>query len=181
MGFLTPNAAGEIAVHKTYIFQQLAQIRTTVHGLTDEQAHSTPSASSLNLTGLLLHAAEVALFWSASVIAAPNPPSLPAGFEENHMLDQLIADERPLAQVLETFDHYVELARHNLEQLSDLDTLVPVPESWSPWIPAELTHWETRWCLHHITAEIARHAGHADIIRESIDGKGAFELNDLAG
>lgn len=177
MGFLTPNASGEKDVYSTYILHQLAQMRTTVCGLTNEQAHATPSASELNLTGLLLHTAEVALYWTAAALSAPHPPVLPDE-SEKHYLEQLLVDDRPLAEVLEFFDRYVQTTSQNLEQISDLDALVP---TWdAPWIPDDLTHWEARWCLQHVIAEIARHAGHADIIRESIDGKGSYELNDLA-
>ena len=59
-----------------------------------------------------------------------------------------------------------------------LDAHVPVPSA--PWFPPHLTYWEVRWVLNHVATETARHAGHADIIRESIDGKQAYELNDLA-
>lgn len=135
MGFLTPNAAGEHAVLRTFALQQLPQMRTTVAGLTDEQAHAAPTVSELNLSGLLLHTAAVGVYWSASAAAAPAQP--------------------------------------------ELDALVPVPPA--PWHPEDLTHWKSRWCLAHIAAEVARHAGHADIIRETLDGKGAFELNGDAG
>jgi hypothetical protein len=37
-----------------------------------------------------------------------------------------------------------------------------------------------RWILLHLTTEVARHAGHADIIREALDGKTAFELTAAA-
>ena len=33
-----------------------------------------------------------------------------------------------------------------------------------------------RWVLLHLVEELARHAGHADVVRESIDGKGAADL-----
>lgn len=178
MGFLTPDASGELAVLKTYALQQLAQIRTTVHGLDDDEARSTPTASALNLTGLLLHTGSVAVFWSACAASAPNPPALPEGFEEDPELEALIADERSLAEVLERFDRSVELAAAQFDAVDDLAAPVPVPDA--PWLPEGLEHWEARWCLLHITAEIARHAGHADLIREAIDGKGSYELNDLA-
>lgn len=177
MGFLTPNAFGEKAVYETFILQQLAQMRTTVVALANDQAHATPSASSLNLTGLLLHTVEVAMFWTAAVVSAPEPPAIPEDAKERY-LEELVADARTLDEVLEFFDRYVELTRSNLAQIDDLAKLVPTYDA--PWIPEDLTHWEARWCLQHIIAEIARHAGHADIIRESIDGKIAYELNDLA-
>lgn len=178
MGFLTPKAEGELAVLATYALQQLAQLRTSVHGLTDEQARSTPSASALNLTGLLLHAGEVAVYWSSAAASAPDGPALPEGIDEDHALEELVADERPLAAVLERFDRCVEAAAERMAAVTDLAAPVPVPDA--PWFPKELGSWEARWCLAHIIAEVARHAGHADLIRETIDGKGSYELNDLA-
>lgn len=59
-----------------------------------------------------------------------------------------------------------------------LDGHVPVPPA--PRFPPGLTYWEVRWVPNHVATETARHAGQADIIRESIDGKQAYELNDLA-
>lgn len=178
MGFLTPQAHGELAVLSTYALQQLAQMRTTVHGLTDEQAQSVPSASALNLTGLLLHTGEVAVYWTAAAASAPGEPVLPEDVNEDYSLDELVADRRPLDQVLERFDRCVEVARQNMAAVADLSAPVPVPDA--PWFPADLKTWEARWALLHVTAEVARHVGHADLIRESIDGTGSYELNDLA-
>ena len=59
--------------------------------------------------------------------------------------------------------------------LGDLDHLVPVPKG-VPWFPQDLDHWTLRWVLLHLIEEIARHAGHADIVRESIDGATMFAL-----
>lgn len=60
----------------------------------------------------------------------------------------------------------------------DLSAPVPVPDS--PWIPEEVRAWEVRWCLAHLCTENARHDGHADLLRETLDGKDSLELNDLA-
>lgn len=179
MGFLTPNAAGEHAVLRTFALQQLPQMRTTVAGLTDEQAHAAPTVSELNLSGLLLHTAAVGVYWSASAAAAPAQPELPEEMREDLSLDATIADRRPLADVVAHFDRCVALTEANIAAVTDLDALVPVPPA--PWHPEDLTHWKSRWCLAHIAAEVARHAGHADIIRETLDGKGAYELNGDAG
>jgi hypothetical protein len=45
-----------------------------------------------------------------------------------------------------------------------------------PWNRRDMDHWTLRWVLLHLIQETARHAGHADIIRESIDGATMFEL-----
>lgn len=178
MGFLTPQAHGEKDVLVTFILQQLAQLRTTVHGLTNEQAHSTPSASELNLTGLLRHGALVAAGMSTMAAQRTNEPDVPEDIGEDKMLEDCIADSSSLEQTLRFFDRCVRYTSEQLAILDDLSAPVPVPEA--PWFPPELGSWETRWVLAHIIEELARHAGHADIIRESIDRKGSYELNDLA-
>src|SRR5882672_578112 len=55
----------------------------------------------------------------------------------------------------------------------DLHHAVPVPKG-VPWFPADVDAWTLRWVLLHLISETARHAGHADIVREMIDGATAF-------
>ena len=156
------------------MLQQLAQIRTTVHGLTDEQAEATPSASAYSLAELLHHTAEEARSYAEMLQAAPEPS---VGYERAWMTSAepgLTLDRR-----LAAFDEAVTRVREILTSPMDLSALVPVPEA--PWFPPELTHWERRWVFAHLIAGLGRHAGHADIVRESIDGSGSYELNDLAG
>jgi hypothetical protein len=67
-------------------------------------------------------------------------------------------------------DHYEDVARRTVEvvaTLPDLDTSHPLPEA--PWFESG-ARWSARRVLLHIIAETAQHAGHADIIRESLDG-----------
>src|SRR5699024_1220228 len=59
---------------------------------------------------------------------------------------------------------------------ADPDAMGPYPDQ--PWFEGRTT-WTVRWYAMHQIEEFARHAGHADIIRESIDGKGTYELNAL--
>ena len=56
-----------------------------------------------------------------------------------------------------------------------LDAPVPVPKG-VPWYPDDVEAWSLRWVLLHLIEEIGRHAGHADIVRESIDGATMYEL-----
>lgn len=172
MGFMTANATGEQNVLATFVLQQLAQLRTTVHGLADEQLRSTPTASELSLAELLNHTGDCARSY-AEMVATP-------GSEGNYTEAwQSVAPEGvTLEQALDRFDTQVARVREILDAPLDMSALVPVPDA--PWFPPELSHWETRWVLAHLIAELARHAGHADIIRESIDGAIAYDLNDLA-
>ena len=62
-----------------------------------------------------------------------------------------------------------------VRSIADLGQRVPVPKG-VPWFPPDLDAWSVRWVLVHLVAEIARHAGHADMVREAIDGATAFPL-----
>ncbi|MFI1889341.1 mycothiol transferase [Streptomyces jumonjinensis] len=53
-------------------------------------------------------------------------------------------------------------------ELPDLDRSVPLPRT--PWSPPETVYWPARRILLHLIRETAQHAGHADIIREALDG-----------
>ena len=61
------------------------------------------------------------------------------------------------------------LARQRDALIADLGGPLPARTDVVPWIPAGIV-WTPRWVLWHLIEETARHAGHADIIRESIDG-----------
>jgi hypothetical protein len=63
----------------------------------------------------------------------------------------------------------------HLVEAADLDATVPVPHD-VPWFPKGLDAWSVRWVILHVINELARHSGHADIIRESIDGATMYEL-----
>ena len=57
----------------------------------------------------------------------------------------------------------------------DLDHVVPVPQG-VPWFPTDIEAWTVRWVLLHLIEEVCRHAGHADIVRESLDGATMYAL-----
>jgi hypothetical protein len=58
--------------------------------------------------------------------------------------------------------------------LDNLDVRVQLPDA--PWYPKNSEGYQARWILLHLIEELARHAGHADIIREHIDGATMYEL-----
>jgi hypothetical protein len=45
-----------------------------------------------------------------------------------------------------------------------------------PWFPKGVAAWSVRWVLLHLIEETARHAGHADLLREAVDGATAYPL-----
>lgn len=179
MPFLTPDARGEAEVFKTFLLQQLSQMRSTVVELSDEQASSTPTDSGLSLVSLVEHTSAVAVHWVACAMQKTNNPEVPESSDGAfYPLEKMVERAHPLDVALMNFDLNVDFVRDALDTLQDLSAEVPVPKS--PWMPPELKTWQVRWVLMHACTEIARHVGQADIIRETIDGKTAFELNDIA-
>jgi hypothetical protein len=80
-----------------------------------------------------------------------------------------------LADVLAFYESVATETEAIVDELGDLDYPVPVPKG-VPWFPDDLDAWSLRWVLLHLIEETARHGGHADIIREAIDGKTFYEL-----
>lgn len=148
------------------------------YGLTDEQARSTPAASALSIGGLVKHAAGVQKGWVERAAAAPDfPPKDDRPMEEimaSYADEHTMRDDETLAELLD------KLKKQNEETLrvfaeADLDTPVPVPHE-VPWFPQDVDNWSVRWVALHLIEELTRHAGHADIIRETIDGATMYEL-----
>lgn len=85
-----------------------------------------------------------------------------------------VTDEDTLEGLLADLDRAAEETEQVIAGVGDLGQPVPVPDA--PWFPKDVDAWSVRWVLLHLIEEIARHAGHADIVRESIDGATGFEL-----
>ena len=141
-----------------FIAQQRDGLRNAAFGLTDEQARSTPSSSALSVASLLKHAATTERSWISLVEGGPSAGD--QGFE--------LTGDDSLSALL---DDYAAVADETARAIASvgLDDPVPVPKG-VPWFPSDLDAWSVRWVLLHLVEETARHAGHADIVRESIDG-----------
>jgi hypothetical protein len=146
-------------------------LRFTTRDVTDEQARQRTTASELTLGGLIKHVMAVERNWADFIVRGPSTgPDFTALTEAEYQTwangFRLLPDET-LAGVLA---EYAETARHTDElvaTLPDLDADHPLPPApWNP--PGE--RWSARRTLLHIATETAQHAGHADIIRESLDG-----------
>ena len=78
----------------------------------------------------------------------------------------------------EALADYAAAAQETEKLVADIDDLgepVPVPRG-VPWFSTEVEAWSLRWVLLHLIEETARHAGHADIVRESLDGASSISL-----
>jgi uncharacterized damage-inducible protein DinB len=145
-------------------------LRRTLRGLSDEDARRRSTASELCLGGIVKHVALVEEGWADFIAGEPEALAPPA--------DMAAATERHLAgfrmDAGDTVDgllgRYAEVAARTddlVRSLPSLDASRPLPPA--PWFEPG-AWWSARRVLLHIIAETAQHAGHADIIRESIDG-----------
>lgn len=146
-------------------------LRYTVRDLTDEQAaqHTTPS--ELCLGGLIKHVAATERRWVDFVIDGPSameasPERLKAWSEQGGGATRM-ADGETLAGILEEYESVARRTDELIVTLPDLDFSQPLPEA--PWFESG-ARWSARRALLRVVTETAHHAGHADIIREALDG-----------
>ncbi|MEU1586569.1 DinB family protein [Micromonospora sp. NPDC005710] len=135
----------------------------TVDGLTDEQAASRPTVSGLCLGGIIKHVAGVEHRWMLFAVGGAEA----MGREEVDWVGQFqMAPGETLSALVA---HFQAVAGRTDELVAtlDLDAAHPLPEA--PWFEPG-ARWTVRRVLLHLIAETAQHAGHADILRESIDG-----------
>ncbi|HXA90311.1 MAG TPA: DinB family protein [Mycobacterium sp.] len=178
MPALAPPVAGDRSALREFLaFHQSAYFAVS-YGLTDEQARSTPSVSALSIGGLVKHVTRMQRTWMARVAAAPGaPPHDTRPFNE---IAKEFGDQHVMRPV-ETLDELLQAFEAEntkslrLVETADLDAAVPVPRE-VPWFPKDQEAWSVRWVILHVINELARHAGHADIIRETIDGASMYEL-----
>lgn len=154
----------------SFLEEQRGGIRRSLLGLTAEQALEKPSASELSLGGLLKHAAEVEQTWVAR--AKGEPPVVARDRSNWHECFVLVGDESVDSQ-LAYWEKVAAETEAFVRSVPSLDDTFPLPDE--PWFPPDEAV-SMRWLLLNLIRETARHAGHADIIRESLDGKVAFEL-----
>ena len=156
-----------------YLAQQRLVLRLTAHGLTDEQARAAPTASPLSVGGLIKHVTAAERGWIDIVLQRLR--TWPKEYYKDHQANFRLGPDETLADVLDLYDQAAKETDAVIAEISDLGQPVPVPQD-IPWFPDEVTAWSVRWVLLHLIEETARHAGHADIIRESLDGATALPL-----
>ena len=166
-----PGSYSELEVIVGQLEVQLASIRAAAYGLSEQQARETPCRSTLSVGGLVKHAG-----WVMRQHLRRR--------REDIVLDEAafaeftgsfaLADDETLAGALEDFDATCA------EYLADVRASDPGAATIAPPAPWDGVLGPTasvrRFELVHHIEEFARHAGHADIIREQLDGADAASL-----
>jgi uncharacterized damage-inducible protein DinB len=154
-----------------FLDHQRQLVRRTTTGLDDVAAAATPSASGLSLGAIVKHLAQVERAWMQVVRREAGAMTDYAGYAEGFRFDA----DSSLADVLVDYDVAARETEKCVAEHPDLGEPVPVPRG-VPWLPQDVDAWSLRWVLLHLIEETARHAGHADVIRETYDGATAMQL-----
>lgn len=143
-------------------------LRFTTRDLTDEQAAQRTTVSELCIGGLIKHVTGVEEMWARFIVEGPPPMDITAkAVAEAHAEGFQMSPGETLAGLLDRCQEVAARTDELVTTLPDLDVSQPLPEA--PWFQPG-ARWSARRVLLHIIAETAQHAGHADIIREAIDG-----------
>ncbi|MDA3645861.1 DinB family protein [Saccharopolyspora indica] len=182
------NLDAERTALVTMLATTRSTLTSTVRGLSDDQLGERPTVSELCLGGLIKHVAAIEEMWLRFALEGPSAMryDLPDGvtwadfaagtareFPQwmiDHQNNFKMLPGDTLASVVE---RYEKVAARSEEIIADIDlsTSHPLPEA--PWHEPGAA-WSVRQVLLHVIVETAQHAGHADILRETIDGQKAF-------
>jgi uncharacterized damage-inducible protein DinB len=161
-------------------------LTNTVRGLGDEQVGERPTVSALCLGGLIKHVASIEEGWMRFVVEGPSAMryDLPEGvtwadfaagtarefpqWAIDHQNDfRMLPGETP-AGILARYEEVAARSEEIIAAVPDLSATHPLPEA--PWNEPGTVR-SVRRVLMHVIAETAQHAGHADILRETVDGQ----------
>lgn len=167
------NATTSVTGERADLLASLAKhrhfLRFTTRGLTDEQAAMRTTVSELCIGGLVKHVAMVEKQWGRFIVEGPSAMMFDASatVPDAYVNGFRMLEGETLAGLL---DEYEEVARQTDELVKgqpDLDAVQPLPDA--PWFERGAS-WSARRVFLHMMTETAQHSGHADIIREALDG-----------
>ncbi|MEV4219022.1 DinB family protein [Nonomuraea sp. NPDC049725] len=182
----TPTLDAERADLLAELAAARSALTATVRGLTDEQLAERPTVSALCLGGVIKHVAAMEEQWLRFATDGPSAMSydLPDGvtwadiaagtareFPQwmiDHQNDFRMLPGDTLASILARYEEVAARTEEIVAAVPSLSATHPLPEA--PWHQPGAVR-SVRLVLLHVIAETAQHAGHADILRESLDGQ----------
>lgn len=158
-----PFLAGDRESLESWLELYRATLPVKVGGLTPDQlCEASVPPSNLTLLGIVRHLTAVERYWFHVVVAGDDEPTMLYSTPENRDGDFTDLDPAHALADLDRFHREVAEARVHAAAVADLDASLPGRRR-----DQELN---LRWVYVHMVEEYARHLGHADLIRERIDG-----------
>jgi uncharacterized damage-inducible protein DinB len=161
-----PLAGDEAATLLGFLTYHRDTLRRKVDGLTAEQLAATLAPSTMTLGGMVKHLTFVEHWWFACTFLGREyaEPWASVDWKSDADWDWHSAVDDAPEQLRALFDAECAASDAIIAGADDLGQL-------SVRSDREGTHFSLRWIMVHMIEEYARHNGHADLIRESIDGE----------
>ncbi|MEY9943531.1 putative damage-inducible protein DinB [Kitasatospora sp. GAS1066B] len=157
-----PATGDERAMLVDFLVAGRATVRLKCAGLAAELALRSVEPSTLSLLGLIRHLAEVERRWFRRVLAGQEaPPLFVSAARPDQDFDGAVPDPAVIAEAWQAWDAERAFADDFIAAAPDFD--VVGEDVWRGTV-------SLRWVLLHVIREYARHGGHADLLRERIDG-----------
>ncbi|MFE7419589.1 DinB family protein [Rhodococcus sp. NPDC057529] len=173
----TPSTPAPISDERGLLLLMLDNQRTAfrnaVSGLTEEQIRSVPSASEMSLASVLKHVIDGEEAMTARITGTPR--SVGDDPVAAWMAAWNVAEDETVDVLLARFDAAQRATEAAVAAETDLDRDVDLPADVAQWMASGVV-FTVRYMLLHQIEELARHAGHADVIRQSLDGARADTL-----
>ncbi len=143
-------------------------LRYTVRGLTPEQLGRRTTVSQLCLGGIIKHVAAVERQWADFIVNGAPERVVDEATMQEYARQFQVEEGDTVESLLADYDAAAAATDELVRTVPDLGASRPLPPA--PWFPPG-ARWSARRVFLHILAELAQHAGHADIIREALDGQ----------
>ncbi len=158
-----------------YLQRERDNLLATLDGVSDYDARRPLTPSGTSLLGLVKHTATVEIGYFGECIGRPWPEPIAWNNEEAFEVgeDMYAAADESRAMLLDLYRRSWAFSDQNIRELG-LDAPAHVP-----WWPEERRDTTVGHLVVHMLAETAHHAGHADIVRESIDGRGGLDHDEV--
>jgi hypothetical protein len=147
--------SGEKAVLLAFLDYLREAVIGKADGLSDEAGRTAGVPSGTSILGLIKHLAVSERYWFAEIFSGANVPA------PDFSMD--VAADETTEQIIADYRHAIERSNTIIESTGSWDTL-------SALAPRGRPNLSLRWVVVHMIEETGRHAGHADILRELIDG-----------
>lgn len=165
----TPRAAGETATLLGFLDHHRATLEWKTRGLSDEQLRQRLHPTAMTLAGMLAHLATVEDYWFTEVAAEEPFPDCWPPEVENPEWEWNVGSEWPGDRLRKAWSDAVARSRAVVERLLADGEDVALSATHPAW--GGRSKVSLRWVLVHMIEEYARHNGHADLLREAIDGE----------
>jgi uncharacterized damage-inducible protein DinB len=147
--------SGELDTAQAFLSFARHCVLKKADGLSEEQLRRVMVDSGTSIVGLLQHLAEAERYWFGYHLVG-------AALDIESEYGMAVPASRAVADVLLDYQQAIKESDRAIRDIGDPEARLA--------IPVEGNRHRLRWVMAHMTSETARHAGHADILREQLDG-----------